>query len=311
LEFHALGVDTLFPISAEHGIGVSDLMEKVVDALPVKEEDEDPDSGSIRVAVVGRPNVGKSTLVNRLLGDNRLLTADQPGTTRDAIDTELTVGDKRYVLIDTAGVRRKRSIGMALEKFSVIKAFQSIERADVVVVMTDSTEGFTDQDARIANMAIEHGRALIIACNKWDLVEKDSKTADDYVKDFHGDRVSLAFAPVVFISALSGQRSHRVLQLVDTVYENWNRRIPTGQLNRWFEETTSRTPPPLHHNRAVRFYYITQARSAPPTFIVQSNMPEGVQTAYKRFLQNQFRSNFMFEGSPLRLFLRKRGKKNS
>jgi GTP-binding protein len=308
-EFHALGVDQVFPISAEHGIGVSDLMEVVVEHLP-ETPAEEYEEGRIRVAIVGRPNVGKSTLVNQLLGVERVLACEVPGTTRDAIDTDFDVDERRYTLIDTAGVRRKRSIAWALEKFSVMKAFQSIENAHVAVILCDAVEGVTDQDARIINMAMEHGRAAIIAVNKWDLVDKDSGSAGTFVKDFYHQMPLLSHIPVIFISALTGQRTLKLMEFVDKVHVNWQRRIATGPLNRWFGATTRRQPPPLHKHRAVRLYYCTQARTAPPTFVVQTNMdPIAVTTAYRRFLTNQLRESFDFSGCPIRLKIRKRGKR--
>jgi GTP-binding protein len=309
-EFHALGVDQIFPTSSEHGIGVSDLMEEVVACLPEFEAVE-IDESRIRVAIVGRPNVGKSTLVNQLLGSNRVLASETPGTTRDAIDTDFDVDERRYTLIDTAGVRRRRSISWALEKFSVIKAFQSIEKAHVAVVMCDAAEGITDQDARIINIAQEHGRAVVIAINKWDAVDKDSGTSGTFVKDFHHQMPLLSHLPVIFVSALTGQRTLKLLELVDVVHANWNTRVSTAPLNRWFSAVTRRLPPPLYKHRAVRLYYFTQARAAPPTFVVQTNMdPEAVTTAYRRFLMNQLRESFGFEGCPIRLKIRKRGKRD-
>jgi GTP-binding protein len=309
LEFHSLGCEHVHPVSAEHGLGVSDLMEIVAENLPPEPDDIDEmEDGRIRVAVVGRPNVGKSTLINKLLGKTRLLASDTPGTTRDAIDTEYEFEGVQYTLVDTAGIRRRRSISMALEKFSVIKAMQSVERSHVSLVMSDATEGFTDQDARIANVAMDQGRAMVLVINKWDLVEKDSKTADTYVKDLHARRPSLAFAPVLFISATTGQRAHRVMEFVQLAHSNWKRRVPTGQLNRWFSKTIARTPPPLHKKRAVKVYYVTQARTGPPTFVIQTNMEKGFPVSYVRFLTNQLRAHFDFKGSPLRIVFRKTGK---
>ncbi|HIN86097.1 MAG TPA: hypothetical protein EYN06_06415 [Myxococcales bacterium] len=230
---------------------------------------------------------------------------------RNAIDTDFDIGERRYTLIDTAGVRRKRSISWDLEKFSVMKAFQTIEHAHVVVLMCDAQEGVTDQDARILNMAMEHGRAAVIAINKWDLVEKDSGTSGAFVKEFQHRMPLLAHVPIVFISAKTGQRSVKLLDIVDQVHVNWQLRITTGPLNRWFVQTTHRQPPPLYKHRAVRLYYCTQARSAPPVFVMQTNMdPEAVTTAYRRFLINQLRANFGFEGCPIRLKIRKRGKRD-
>ncbi len=309
LEFHALGVDEVYPISAEHALGISDLVDEVIKTFPEEQPEEDLDSsGRVRVAVVGRPNVGKSTLINHLLGSKRLLASNVPGTTRDAIDTHLDVEDHKYTLVDTAGMRRRRSIAQALEKFSVIKAMQSVERCHVALVLADATEGVTDQDARIANVVMDSGRAMVLVINKWDLIEKDSKTADAFVKDLHHHRPSLRFAPIVFVSAASGQRTHKVLELVNTAHTNWKRRVKTGELNRWFEQVIQRTPPPLYKKRAVKVYYVTQARTAPPTFVVQTNMEKGFPESYVRFLRNQLRDSFDFRGAPIRIVFRKTGK---
>lgn len=309
-EFHQLGIDTIYPIAAEHGLGVNDVIDDVVEALP-PEYTETDDDGRIRVTIVGRPNVGKSTLVNQLLGRDRVIASNVPGTTRDPIDTNFDVDDRRYTLIDTAGVRRRKNIDMALEKFGVIKAFKSIERSHIAVLVCDATEGLTDQDIRIGSIALEAGRGLVIVLNKWDLVEKDSGTSGEMVKEIHRRLPMWSHVPIVFVSAMTGQRAVKVLELVDLVNDNWTRRIATGPLNRWFERVTYRQPPPLYKNRAVRMYYFTQARAAPPTFVGQTNMPpEAVTVAYRRYLVNQLRDEFDFGGVPLRITFRKRGKKD-
>lgn len=315
LEFHRLGVDRIYPASAEHGVGLGDLLEDLAAVLPEPEEEEE-ETGRIKVAIVGRPNAGKSTLVNRLLGEPRVVTSDVPGTTRDAIDTELdlrvtkedgTEGIKRYTLIDTAGMRRKAQVHWAVEKFGAIKAIQAIERSHITVLMVDATDGFKDQDAKIANIALENGRALIICMNKWDAVEKDDKTHDQLIRKIREERVTLAFAPILFASALTGARAHKLLELVDTVHANWERRVTTSELNRWFEHTLKERPPPLYRNRAVKLYYATQARSRPPTFVLQSNMePSAFPVTYLRMLENRLRESFPLEGAPVRFHVRQR-----
>ena len=313
LQMHALGVEHVWPVSAEHGAGISDLMEAVVEALPVFDEEAE-EAGRVRIAVVGRPNAGKSTLINRLLGTERLIASEVPGTTRDSIDTNLdwtTPGGeaRRYTLIDTAGIRRRGKITLAVETFGAIKAVQSIDRCHVCVLLVDGTEGFTDQDARIANLAVDRGRALLIVINKWDAVEKDHRTVDVFTKDLRERMTSLAFAPLVFISALTGQRAAKVLELSDRAHGGWQRRVPTAELNRWFEEIVRRHPPPLHKKRAVKLYYFTQARVGPPTFVGQTNMLDGITPSFQRYLENQLRETFDFEGTPLRLLFRKHGEK--
>ncbi len=311
VDFFALGTDALFPVSAEHGRGTAELLDAAVEHLPEPEEVEEIDERDrIRIAVVGRPNAGKSTFINRLLGADRLITSEVAGTTRDSIDTELTLGDRKYTLIDTVGIRRRRSISLAVEKFGVIKAIQSMERAHVVVLMVDATGQLVDQDARIANIAVAEGKALIIAMNKWDVVTKDSRTADAFIKELHRTRASLSFAPVLFISALTGQRATKVLEIVDSVYVNWRRRLQTAPLNQWFDTTLRRKPPPLYKRRAVKLYYVTQARQGPPTFVFQTNMPTaGIPVSYLRYLEKQLRASFEFDGTPLRLKVRKRSSK--
>ena len=309
LEFHALGVETLFPISAEHGIDIDELMDALDEQMP-EMPDEQPDEQRTRIAVVGRPNAGKSTLINQLLGSERLITSDIPGTTRDSIDSDFELNGRFYTLIDTVGMRRRRGISAAVEHFGVVKAMQSIERCHVVVLMLDAGEGMTDQDARIANLAEDRGRGLVIALNKWDTVAKDHRTADLMVKDIHTHRATLSYAPIVTISALTGQRAIRLMETVANVRENWHRRVPTSEINQWLEQTLKRKPPPLHKNRAVKVYYITQARTGPPTFVMQSNMPpEGFPTAYQRYLVGRLRDNWDFEGSPIRLTIRQRASK--
>lgn len=308
-ELHLAGLGELYLVSAEHGDGVFDLMEAVVAKLP----DEttlpvDLEDGRTRVAVVGKPNVGKSSLINHLLGQPRLLASDVPGTTRDSIDTRLDLdGEREYLLIDTAGIRRKRAVSMRLEKFSVIKAFKSIERAHVVCLVLDGTETISSQDAKLASLIDSKGRAIVVVVNKWDAVEKDTETAGAYVREFRRQLPFLEYAPVIFTSALTGQRVLKILDVVDEVKANASLRISTGPLNRVLDEILHRQPPPLHMRRTVKFYFWTQVSVLPPTFMISSNMPEGVHVSYKRFMIGRLREMFGFEGTPIRLLLRKRG----
>jgi GTP-binding protein len=262
----------------------------------------------IKVAVVGRPNVGKSSLINRLLGYRRVLVDEAPGTTRDAIDTLLEKDGKRYVLIDTAGIRRKSRISLRLEKFSIVEALRTIDRSDVSLLLLDSKEGVTDQDARIGGFIHEKGKGCILVVNKWDLVEKDSQTIVRYEKEVREGLKYLSYAPILFISALTGQRVRKVLEAVDHVSGQTKKRISTSPLNNYFRKWVEKFPPPLYKNRSVKMNYITQVSTAPPTFVIYTNIPEGIHFSYERHLLNQMREAFGFEGVAVRLLFRKKGK---
>ncbi len=307
LEFYGLGVEPIYSISAEHGYGVNGLMDEVVKALPVL-TDKKWDKDVIKVAVVGRPNVGKSSLINRLLGYKRVLVDEVPGTTRDAIDTHFERDGRRYVLIDTAGIRRKSRISLKLEKYSIVEALRTIDRSDVALLLLDSKEAVTDQDARIGGFIHEKGKGCILVVNKWDLVEKDSQTMVQYEGKVREDLKYLSYAPILFISALTGQRVRKVLDVVDHVSEQTKKRIPTSQLNKYFGNWVEKFPPPLYKNRSVKLNYITQVSTAPPTFVIYTNFPDGIHFSYERYLLNQLRKTFSFEGVPVRLRFRKKGK---
>jgi GTP-binding protein len=308
LEFYGLGVEPIYSISAEHGYGVNGLMEEVLKTLPSLHK-EKWDKDITKVAVVGRPNVGKSSLINRLLGYKRVLVDEVPGTTRDAIDTFFERDGKRYVLIDTAGIRRKSRISLRLEKFSIVEALRTIDRSDVALLLLDSKEGVTDQDARIGGLIHEKGRGCILVVNKWDLVEKDSQTMVHYERDVRESLKYLSYAPILFISALTGQRVRRVLDVVDLVSEQSKKRIPTSPLNKYFGKWVEKFPPPLYKGRSVKLNYITQVSTSPPTFVIYTNFPDGIHFSYERYLLNQMRETFSFEGVPVRFWFRKKGKK--
>jgi GTP-binding protein len=307
IEFYGLGVEPLYSISAEHGYGVNELMDEVIKALPSLTEKR-WDKDVTKVAVVGRPNVGKSSLMNHLLGYKRVLVDEVPGTTRDAIDTPFERDEKRYVLIDTAGIRRKSRISLRLEKYSIVEALRTIDRSDVALLLLDSREGVTDQDARIGGFIHDKGKGCILLVNKWDLVEKDSQTMVQYEREVREELKFLSYAPILFISALTGQRVKKVLDIVDHVSEQANKRISTSQLNKYFGEWVEKFPPPLYKNRRVKVNYITQVSTAPPTFVIYANIPEGIHFSYERYLQNQIRETFSFEGVPIRFRFRKKGK---
>ncbi len=307
-DFYTLGVDTLHTISAEHNRGVGDLMEEVVAALPKISNSAD-DEDITKIAVVGRPNVGKSSLVNRLLGFERVVANPTPGTTRDSVDTMFSCNKKRYLLIDTAGIRRKGKTTQKLEKYSVVDSLRSIERADVALIVINAEEGVTEQDERIAGYAYEAGKGCIFVVNKWDAVEKDNRTLGKFVEQIKTEFKYLAFAPIVFVSAKSGLRINRVMEEVERVMAQYTKRVSTADLNRVFSEAVDTHHAPLSHGRRVKFYYSTQVGTKPPTFIVFTNQPEGVHFSYERYLINTFREAFDFTGTPLRIIFRGRDRR--
>ncbi len=306
-EFYALGTEQIYPVSAEHRYGLDELMDEVVKILP-RWKEEKWDREATRVAVIGRPNVGKSSLINRFLGYRRVLVDEAPGTTRDAIDTAFERDGKKYILVDTAGIRRKSRISLRLEKYSVVEALRTIDRCQVALLLLDPREEATDQDAHIGGVIHEKGKGCILVVNKWDLIPKNSQTMVQFKKRVYENLRHLSYAPIVFISALTGQRVLRVLDLVDEVAEQAKKRIPTSQLNNYFEKWVERTPPPLHSNRGVKLNYITQVSSGPPTFVIYTNLPEGIPLSYQRYLVHQMREAFGFQGVPIRLYFRKKSR---
>ncbi|MDK2820252.1 MAG: GTPase [Clostridia bacterium] len=302
-EFYSLGLGDPIPISAAHGLNTGDLLDKVVELLP--EEVDDEEEKATKIAVVGRPNVGKSSLVNRLIGEERVIVSDIPGTTRDAIDTYFRKGDKEYILIDTAGIRRKSRISVSTEHYSVLRALRAIERADVVLLIIDGTEGVTEQDKKIAGYGHEKGKASIIVVNKWDIVDKDDKTIIRYTEAIRDQLSFMAYAPILFISALTGQRVNRVLENVDAVAEEAYKRVSTSILNNILQEAVILTPPPSVKGQKIKFYYATQVKIKPPTFVFFTNRPDDVHFSYKRYLENQIRQAFGFEGTPINLIFRR------
>ena len=306
-EFYGLGVEPIHSISAEHRYGVDGLMDEVIKVLPGSTE-EKWDRDAAKVAVVGRPNVGKSSLINRILGYKRVIVDEAPGTTRDAIDTFFERDGKKYILIDTAGIRRKSRISLRLEKYSIVEALRTIDQSDVALLLLDSKDGVTDQDARIGGFIQEKGKGCILVVNKWDLVEKDSNTMVEYERKIHYDLKYLSYAPILFISALTGRRVKKVLDVIDFVAEQSKKRILTSPLNRYFGKWVEGNPPPLYKNRKVKLNYITQVSTAPPTFVIYANTPDGIHFSYERYLINQIRETFGFEGVPIRLQFRKKRK---
>jgi GTP-binding protein len=305
-EFYALGLGEVFAISALHGTGVGELLDAMVAALPPADEEEEPEA--LRIALVGRPNVGKSSLLNKLLGEERAIVSAIPGTTRDATDTYLTWEDQPVLLIDTAGIRRRGRIERGIEKYSVLRSIKSIARADVVMLLLDAQDLVTAQDAHVAGYILEENRSIIVVVNKWDLIEKDTYTMDAYTKQIRADLKFLDYVPVFFISALTGQRVHKLLPLAFEVYQERMVRIPTGELNRLVEDATIRHSPPHKAGKRLKFLYATQASVDPPTFVFFVNDTRLVHFTYERYLENQIRRRYSYLGTPLKLLFRSRSR---
>lgn len=305
LEFYALGLGEPIPISAYHGTGVGDLLDAVVAHLPPSAEE--PDEDVPRIAIVGRPNVGKSALLNAFLGQERAIVSDVPGTTRDPLDTRFIWNDRPLILIDTAGIRRRGRVEHAgVEQYSVIRSMKAIGRADVALLVIDAVEGITAQDLHIAGYVNDEAKGLVVVVNKWDAVEKDGRTMDRYREELAKALDFMSYAPVVFISALYGQRVGQVLERTLEVLAERDKRVPTGQLNRVVREALAATPPTGRHGKPLKFYYATQPRVAPPTFVFFVNDPKSIHFTYRRYLENRLRDEFGFVGAPIRLSFRGR-----
>lgn len=305
VEFYQMGVESLYPISAKHKLGISDLMDDITNKFPASKHEATDDS-CIKIAIVGRPNVGKSSLINKILKYNRLLTDESPGTTRDSIDTNFTFNGQDYLLIDTAGIRRKSRVSLRLEKYCIVEALKSLDRCDIAILLIDAVEGVTQQDTKIIQFIHDKGRACMILVNKWDLISKDNRTHKSYLETIRYDLKFLQFAPVIFVSALTGQRVFNIFNLIPRIYENYQKRIQTHQLNKIVSQAIHQHPPPTVKNRKLKFYYATQIDVAPPHFIIFTNGPKDVHFSYQRFLANQFREHVDFEGTPIRLSFRER-----
>ena len=309
-EFYNLGLGDPFPVSAVHGQGTGDLMDEVVKHLAAAEHaDEETDDDVIPVAIIGKPNVGKSSLVNALCGEPRMLVTDIAGTTRDAADTLLENEHGRFLLIDTAGLRRKSKVEDQIEKFSVMRAIAAVERSNVCVIMIDALEGFTEQDSKVAGIAHEAGKACIIAVNKWDAYEKDGHTMDVYRRQLMNDFSFMSYAPIIFISAKTGQRLSRMLELIKFVDDQNAMRIPTGRLNQVLADAQARVQPPTDKGKRLKIYYMTQPSTRPPTFVAFVNSKDLFHYSYQRYLDNQIREVFGLEGTPTRLIIRERSEK--
>lgn len=306
-EFYNLGMGDFMTISSIHGLGIGDLLDEIYKHFPEEDQDE-YDEDVIKIAVVGKPNVGKSSLINKILGEERVIVSDIPGTTRDAVDTMFTNGDDKYVFIDTAGIRRRSRIEESIERYSIIRSWTAIERSDVCLIMIDAREGVTEQDTKIAGYAHEQGKASIIVINKWDLIEKTTGTMEEYRKSVYEKLSFMTYAPVLFISAKTGQRVHRLFELIKYVSDQAALRISTGMLNDVVNEATAMVQPPSDKGKRLKIYYVTQAGIKPPTFIIFVNDAELMHYSYERYIENHLRKSFGFEGTPIRFILRERDK---
>ncbi|MEG1068837.1 MAG: ribosome biogenesis GTPase Der [Ruthenibacterium sp.] len=307
-DFYTLGLGEPYPVSSVHGHGTGDLLEVVCAVLPKEDEDEE-ETDRIPVAVIGRPNVGKSSLINYILGENRMIVADVAGTTRDAVDSDVNNKFGQFTFIDTAGMRRRGKVDDGVERYSVLRSLAAVERARVCVIMIDATAGFTEQDSKVAGFAHEQGKACIIAVNKWDAVEKDDKTMEMERKKLANDFGFMSYAPIVFISAKTGQRVERLYELIKYVDEQNAMRVTTGMLNDLLARAVARVQPPSDKGKRLKIYYMTQIATRPPTFVCFSNSRELFHFSYRRYLENQIRETFGLEGTPVRMLIRERDEK--
>lgn len=307
-EFYNLGIGDPHPISAASKLGIGDMLDAVLELFDLEKIEEEEDDRP-KIAIVGKPNAGKSSLINNLLGENRVIVSDVAGTTRDAIDTEIVYNGTEYVFIDTAGLRRKSKIKENIECYSIIRTVAAIERSDVVILMIDATEGVSEQDAKIAGIAHDRGRGLIIAVNKWDAIEKDNHTVKEYTKKVRDILSFVPYAEIIFISALTGQRTKKIFDLLETVIENHAMRIQTGVLNEILMEAVALQQPPSDKGKRLKLFYMTQVSTKPPTFVLFVNKKELMHFSYQRYIENRIRDTFGFMGTPIRIFIRERKEK--
>lgn len=306
-EFYNLGLGDPIAVSSVHGHGTGDLLDACFKYIDFDKEDE-YDEDTVKVAIIGKPNVGKSSLVNRIAGEERVIVSDMAGTTRDATDTEVENKYGKFVLIDTAGIRRKSRVDDNVEKYSVLRSYMAVDRSDVCVIMIDATEGFTEQDSKVAGYAHEQGKACVIAVNKWDAVEKDGNTMNKFQKELEADFSFMSYAPIVFISALTGQRVDKLFEFIVSTYEQNCRRISTGMLNDMLSYATAKVQPPSDKGKRLKLYYMTQASTKPPTFVVFCNRSDLFHFSYQRYIENQIRETFGLTGTPIKIVVRERGK---
>ncbi len=304
-EFYNLGLGEPFPISAASRLGLGDLLDEIIKHFPEQSEEEEEDDRP-KIAIIGKPNAGKSSIINHLTGEDRVIVSDIAGTTRDAIDTVVKRNGKEYVFIDTAGIRRKSRVKEDIERYSVIRAVSAVERADVCIMVIDATEGITDQDTKIAGIAHESGKGVIVAVNKWDLIEKDNKTIYKFQEDIRDMLSYMPYAELIFISAMTGQRVFKLFDLIDMVIENHSMRIATGVLNEIMAEAVALKQPPSDKGKRLKLFYITQVSVKPPTFVIFVNDKELMHFSYTRYIENQIRETFGFKGTPLKFIIRER-----
>ncbi len=304
-EFYNLAIGDVMPVSSLHGLGMGDLLDEIFQYFP-DEDKEEYDDDTIKVAVIGKPNSGKSSLINKMVGEERVIVSDIPGTTRDAIDTLVENGEDKYVFIDTAGIRRQSRITENIEKYSALRSWSAIERADVCVIMIDAQDGVTEQDTKIAGYAHEQGKASVVVVNKWDLVEKETGTLEEYRKTVQEKLGFMQYAPILFVSVKTGQRVHKLLELVKFVYGQATLRISTGMLNDLLNEATAMVQPPSDKGKRLKLYYGTQSAVKPPTFVIFVNNMELFHYSYERYIENQLRRSYGFEGTPIRFIHRER-----
>ena len=306
-EFYNLGLGDPFPISAAHGHGTGDMLDAVMDYLPSEDELAEEED-AIKVAIIGKPNVGKSSLVNRIAGEERVIVSNIAGTTRDATDTTIENENGKFIFIDTAGIRKKSKVTEKIEHFSVLRAYMSVDRADVCLILIDAEQGFTEQDSKVAGYAHEQGKASIVVVNKWDLIEKETNTMNDYLTKLQNDFSFMSYVPFLFISAKTGQRVNKLYEMIDMVYQQNQMRVSTGRLNDVLAYATTRVQPPSDKGRRLKIYYITQPSTKPPTFVIFVNRADLFHFSYQRYIENQIRSTFGLTGTPVRFIVRERDK---
>ncbi len=310
-DFYQAGIDHWYTISAKHSRGVGELMDAVANIMPEDAEASGKEEDVVKIAVLGRPNVGKSSLVNKILGYERVIVSAAPGTTRDAVDTPFTYHSQKYIIIDTAGMRRKSRIGYRLEKYCVVEALRALRRCDVCLIVIDAEEGITEQDVKIAGQAYNRGKACVVVVNKWDLIQKDNSTLGQYVRKIKEKMKFLDFVPIITVSALSGQRVSKILDQVSECFSQFQKRVDTGELNRLLEQAVRELPPSRYRGKPIKFYYGSQVSVKPPTFVFFANYPRAVHFSYERYLTNRLRGAYGFEGTPLRLFFKGRRRKET